>query len=162
MREIEKVKNMAAQLDTENKNLYDTDYNLWVLETVKQLENKNFNVVDWEHLIEEVLDLSKRDKRKLESLLIKLMEHLLILEYWQSEKERNRGHWQKEIINFRKQIKRLLEDSPSLKNHLKTRLDRCYQDSREIASQHSQLPLDTFPQQPMALFDQILDESWLP
>ncbi len=161
---------MVAQLIKNPTNLYDTDYNLWILETVKKLENRDFNSIDWDNLIEEVLDLSKRDKRKLESLLIRLIEHLLILQYWQSEKERNRGHWQKEIINFRKQIKRLLEDSPSLKNHLKTRLDRCYQDAREIASQHSLLSLDTFPEKPdsfccafgNAPLEQILDENWLP
>ena len=153
---------MVAQLIKNQTNLYDTDYNLWILETIKKLENRDFNSVDWENLIEEVLDLSKRDKRKLESLLIRLIEHLLILQYWQSEKERNRGHWQKEIINFRKQIKRLLEDSPSLKNHLKTRLDRCYQDGREIASQHSLLSLNTFPESLIAPLEQILDENWLP
>jgi len=160
---------MVAQLKTENKSLYDTDYDLWVLDTVKKLENKDFNGVDWENLIEEVLDLSKRDKRKLESLLIKLIEHLLSLQYWQSEKERNRGHWQREIINFRKQIKRLLEDSPSLKNHLKTKFEMCYQDGADIASQHSLLPLNTFPEKPItkwrcaiAPLEQILDENWLP
>ncbi|WP_017293791.1 DUF29 domain-containing protein [Geminocystis herdmanii] len=153
---------MVAQLIKNQTNLYDTDYNLWVLDTVKKLENRDLDTLDWDNLIEEVLDLSKRDKRKLESLLIKLIEHLLILGYWQSEKERNRGHWQKEIINFRKQIKRLLEDSPSLKNHLKTRLDRCYQDGREIASQHSLLSLNTFPEEPIAPLEQILDENWLP
>ena len=153
---------MVIQFIKNQENLYDTDYNLWVLDTVKKLENRDFNGIDLETLIEEVLDLSKRDKRKLESLLIKLIEHLLILQYWKSEKERNRGHWQREIINFRKQIKRLLEDSPSLKNHLKAKFDICYQDGVEIASQYSLLPLNTFPEKPIAPIEQILDENWLP
>lgn len=154
---------MVAQLKTQNQtNLYDTDYNLWVLETVKKLENRDLDSLDWENLIEEVLDLSKRDKRKLESLLIKLIEHLLILEYWHSENQRNKGHWQRKIINFRKKIKRLLEDSPSLKNHLKTKFDRCYQDGKEIASQHSLLSINTFPEKAIANLEQVLDENWLP
>ncbi|MBF2055903.1 MAG: DUF29 domain-containing protein [Cyanobacterium sp. T60_A2020_053] len=153
---------MVTQLIKNSTNLYDTDYNLWILATVKQLENQKFNEVDWENLIEEVLDLSKRDKRKLESLLIKLIEHLLILQYWQSEKDRNKGHWQKEIITFRKQIKRLLEDSPSLNNYLKNKYEKCYQDAREIASQHSQLSLNTFPTEFTITFENILDENWLP
>ncbi|MGI0480147.1 DUF29 domain-containing protein [Geminocystis sp. CENA526] len=153
---------MVTQLKTQPKNLYDLDYNLWVLETVKKLENKNFNDLDLDNLIEEVLDLSRRDKRKLESLLMRLIEHLLILQYWDSEKERNRGHWQREILNFRLQIKRLLEDSPSLKNHLKTRFDICYQDGRKIASQHSLLPLETFPESSIEPLEKILDENWLP
>ncbi len=104
---------MVAELSNKQKKLYDTDYNLWILETVKNLENRNLDCLDWENLIEEVLDLSRRDKRKIESLLMRLIEHLLILQYWEVEREKNRGHWQREITNFRKQIKRILKDSPS-------------------------------------------------
>ena len=80
---------MVIQLQTTAKNLYDTDYNLWVMETVKQLENKDFDAIDLENLIEEVSDLSRRDKRKLESLLRRLFEHLLKLKYWESQITRN-------------------------------------------------------------------------
>ncbi|MBE9223249.1 DUF29 domain-containing protein [Cyanobacterium stanieri LEGE 03274] len=153
---------MVAPLKTEPQNLYDTDYNLWVLETVKKLENRDLDSLDWENLIEEVLDLSKRDKRKLESLLMRLIEHLLKLGYWDFERERNRGHWEREIFNFRKQINRLLIDSPSLKNHLRDQFNLCYEDGRKLASKHSQLPLNTFPDKPIAYLDKILDENWLP
>ncbi|MGI0479664.1 DUF29 domain-containing protein [Geminocystis sp. CENA526] len=153
---------MVAQLIKNQTNLYDADYNLWILETIKKLENRDFNSVDWENLIEEVLDLSRRDKRKLESLLMRLIEHLLILNYWDFERERNRGHWEREIFNFRKQINRLLIDSPSLKNHLRDQFDLCYEDGRKIASKHSQLPLNTFPENSIASLEQILDENWLP
>jgi hypothetical protein len=153
---------MVAELIKNQKDLYNTDYNLWVLETVNKLEKRDLDSLDWDNLIEEVLDLSRRDKRKLESLLMRLIEHLLILLYWDLEKERNRGHWQGEIINFRKQIKRILKDSPSLKPYLKDVFEECYQDGRDIASQHSQLVLDTFPEKPIASLEQILDENWLP
>ena len=65
---------MVIQLQTTAKKLYDTDYNLWVMETVDQLKNKNFDAIDLENLIEEVSDLSRRYKRKLESLLRRLFE----------------------------------------------------------------------------------------
>jgi predicted transcriptional regulator len=153
---------MVVQVETENKSLYDTDYNLWVLETGKKLENKDLDSLDWENLIEEVLDLSRRDKKKLKSLLRHLWEHLLKIKYWQSEIERNKGHWQGEIINFQKQIKDELQDSPSLKRYLSEIYEECYQDGREIASKRSQLPLNTFPEKPIAPLEQILDENWLP
>jgi hypothetical protein len=76
---------MLVQEKSLTKTLYDADCNLWVLETVKQLESKDFESVDWENLIEEVSDLSRRDKRKLESSLTQLIEHLLKIKYWQSE-----------------------------------------------------------------------------
>ena len=151
---------MIAQFKNQTKSLYDTDYNLWVLKTVKQLENRDLESVDWDNLIEEVLDLSKRDKRKIESLLMRLIEHLLILQYWEGENQRNRGHWEREIANFRKQIRRLLEDSPSLKSYLEMRLNLCYNDGRELASKHSQLPLNTFPEEAIATLEQVLDENW--
>lgn len=153
---------MVAESKQRQKQLYESDYYLWVVETVKQLQNRDFEAIDWENLIDEVLDLSRREKRKLESLLIKLFEHLLILQYWQSERERNRGHWEREITSFRLQILRQLEDSPSLKNHLKEKLQQCYQDGCKLASKHSQLSKNTFPSEPIAPLDQVLDENWLP
>ena len=93
---------------------------------------------------------------------MRLIEHLLKLAYWETERERNRKHWKGEIINFRKQIKRLLRDSPSLKPYLKSVFEECYQDGREIATEKSELPLSTFPEEPIAPLEQILDENWLP
>ena len=84
---------MVIQLQTTTKNLYDTDYNLWVMETVDQLKNKNFDAIDLENLIEEVSDLSRRDKKKLKSLLRNLLEHLLKLKYWEFEIVQNRNFY---------------------------------------------------------------------
>ena len=153
---------MVAQLIKNQTNLYDTDYNLWVLDTVEKLENRDLDSLDWDNLIEEVLDLSERKRRNITSLLMKLIEHLLILQYWEYEKERNRGHWEREILNFRLQIVEELEDSPSLNNYLNSKFPDCYQKGRKLASKHSQLPLNIFPENPIASLEQILDENWLP
>ncbi|MDG2989551.1 DUF29 domain-containing protein [Candidatus Synechococcus calcipolaris G9] len=153
---------MTDQLKIMSKTLYEIDYNLWVIETVKQLEKREFNALDLENLIEEVADLSRRDKRKLESLLTRLIEHLLKLKYWQSEKDQNLGHWQGEVRTFRKQIKKELKASPSLKEYCQEVFEECYQDAREIFGDRSQLPLSTFPKKSIADLDQVLDEDWFP
>ena len=153
---------MVLKSKPTRNSLYETDYNLWVLETVKQLENQEFEAVDWDNLLEELSDLSRREKRKLESLLTRLFEHLLKLNYWQAEVEDNRGHWEAEILNFRKQIQRELTASPSLKQHLLKVWEDCYQDGREIAAVRSRLPLETFPKTPIASLEQILDKNFLP
>lgn len=91
---------------TQSQSLYDTDYHLWLLKTLKHLEANALESLDIEHLIEEISDLSRREKRRLDSLLTRLLEHLLKLKYWQAEHDYNRNHWKREIRNFRKQINR--------------------------------------------------------
>ncbi|PSO49206.1 MAG: DUF29 domain-containing protein [Cyanobacteria bacterium SW_9_44_58] len=148
---------------TENlKHLYEKDYNLWILKTVNKLESREFSKLDLDNLIEEVADLSKRSKRKLQSLLIKLIEHLLKLTYWENENQKSKGHWRAEIRNFRQQINLELDDSPSLKPYLLEIYNDCYHKGRAIAADRSQLPLETFPETPMADLENILDENWFP
>ncbi len=153
---------MVVESQQRQKQLYEADYHLWVVETVKQLQNQDFESVDWDNLIEEISDLARRDKKKLKSLLKNLIEHLLKLKYWQAEKSRNQGHWQAEITNFRQLIRDELEDSPSLQPYLYEVYPQCYAEARKIASQRSQLSLNTFPSEPISPLDKILDENWLP
>jgi chromosome segregation ATPase len=153
---------MVAELKSTPKRLYETDYSLWVQETVKQLQDRDFNALDLENLIEEVADLSRRDRKKLKNLLRRLFEHLLKLKYWEAEIQRNERHWQSEILNFRQQIQDEIEDSPSLKPYLQQILNECYQDARKLASIASTLSLDVFPEVPIANLEQVLDEDWLP
>jgi hypothetical protein len=157
-----KFKSMVAESQQVQKQLYESDYYLWVVETVKQLQDQNFEQIDWDNLIEEVSDLGRREKKKLKSLLRNLWEHLLKLKYWQSELERNQSHWKGEIRNFRKQIRDELEESPSLKNYLHDISAQCYEDAKEIVSDKSEIPLERFPEQPIAPLEQVLDEDWLP
>ncbi|NBD32505.1 MAG: DUF29 family protein [Cyanobacteria bacterium] len=153
---------MVAESKQRQKQLYESDYYLWVVETVKQLQNRDFEAIDWEDLIEEVSDLSRREKKKLKSLLKNLIEHLLKLKYWQAERKRNQGHWQAEVTNFRQLIQDELEDSPSLQPYLYEIYPQCYAEARKIASQRSQLPLNTFPENAIAPLENILDENWFP
>ena len=152
---------MIAELKSTTKTLYESDYSLWVLETVKQLQNRDFEALDLDNLIEEVLDLSRRDKQKVKSLLKRLFEHLLKLKYWKSELVRNQAHWKSEVLNFRQQIRDELRDSPSLKPYLRQIFDECYQDARQLVSITSNLPLSIFPEIAIGDFDQVLDKDWL-
>ncbi len=142
--------------------LYETDYNRWIEKTVEQLCDRNYESVDWENLIEEVADLSQRQRDKLMSLLTKLFEHLLKLIYWESEREYNQRGWKGKIRNFRLQIKRLLKNSPSLKPFLAEVIEECYQDARQIVIDKTGLDSHTFPITPVANSDELLDEDWLP
>ncbi|WP_373526259.1 DUF29 domain-containing protein [Nostoc sp.] len=142
--------------------LYDQDYYLWLRTTINQLRTGQFSVVDLDNLLEELETMGRREKRAIESLLIKLLEHLLKLKCWDNERERNQGHWKGEIRTFRREIKKALKDSPSLKPYILEIFDECYQDARTEATDRSQLPIDIFPVIPIGSLEQILDENWFP
>jgi hypothetical protein len=55
-----------------------------------------------------------------------------------------------------------LEDSPSLKPYLEENFINCYHKGRLLVADRSQLALSTFPEEPIATLEQILDEDWLP
>lgn len=143
-----------------HQTLYDQDYYLWLRTTINQLHAGQFASVDLENLIEELETMGRSQKRAMESLLIKLLEHLLKLRYWDSERERNEGHWKGEIRTFRRQIKKELKDSPSLKPYILEIFEECYEEARKEASDRSQLPLDIFPINPIGSLEQVLDDDW--
>ncbi|MCX5980620.1 MAG: DUF29 domain-containing protein [Nostocales cyanobacterium LacPavin_0920_SED1_MAG_38_18] len=152
---------MVTSTQPTTQTLYDQDYYLWLRTTINQLRTGQFSAVDLENLLEELETISRSEKRTIVNLLTKLLVHLLKLKCWDSERERNQGHWLGEIRTFRNQIKNSLKDSPSLKPYILEIFDECYQDARLEASDRSQLPLDIFPVIPIGSLEQILDD-WLP
>ncbi len=151
-----------VKLHARADSLYDTDYHLWLEKNIKALQSRQFAGLDLIHLIEELSDLGRRDRKKLKSLLRHLLEHLLKLGYWQAEYQNNQAHWRGEITNFRNQIRDELADSPSLRPYLMDIFAECYSDARDLASIRSQLPIDTFPETPMVNLNQVLDKAWWP
>ena len=143
-------------------NLYDRDYQLWLENTINQLRQGDFQGVDWQNLLEELADLEKSERRALESLLTRLLEHLLKLTYWQSQRDYNQAGWKKEIRNFRIQIKKILKESPSLKLYLREILQECYLDARNLLIDETELDARIFPLEVLANLEEILDQNWLP
>ncbi|MDB9430427.1 DUF29 domain-containing protein [Microcystis aeruginosa CS-555/01A07] len=142
--------------------LYDSDYQLWLENTINQLRRGDFQSVDWQNLLEELADLGKSERRALESLLTRLLEHLLKLTYWQSQRDYNQAGWKKEIRNFRIQIKKILKESPSLKLYLREILQECYLDARNLLIDETELDASIFPLEVLANLEEILDQNWLP
>lgn len=124
--------------------LYDRDFNLWVEETLKAIKNRDFENMDWDNLLDEIDDMGKSEKRSLESYLQRLIEHILKLRYWESEKERNSKHWQSEIINFRNLIKRLLKRNPSFNRYMDNVYQELFQDAIARLKIEFEIPSDSF------------------
>jgi hypothetical protein len=142
--------------------LYDTDYQIWLEQTIAQLQTQNFSDIDLENLIEELKSLGKTDKRAICSDLMRLCEHLLKVKYWQQERETGIRGWTLEIRNFRVQIQLILKDSPSLKNYLQENFIQEYQNGRKLFLDATGLNSDLIPEDPCFSLEQVLDENWLP
>ncbi|GAB4242009.1 MAG: DUF29 domain-containing protein [Stanieria sp.] len=136
---------------------YEEDYYLWTQTMVERLKNKDYLNIDWDNLIEEIEDMGKSQKRAVESLLLRLTEHLLKLKYWKIERERNKKHWQSEVVNFRVLLRKRLKESPSLKNNLAEMYEEILLDSRRSMSK-----LFDLPEQIELTLAQVLDEDWFP
>jgi hypothetical protein len=58
------------------KGLYEKDFLLWLEENLKLLENKEYDLVDWENLLEEIRDMGQRHLDAVISQMARIMEHL--------------------------------------------------------------------------------------
>jgi L-rhamnose isomerase len=111
------------------KQLHQKDFNLWTEKVIDKIQERDFEDMDWDNLLDEIEDMGKSDKRALRSYTQRLIEHIFKLKYWQEEYDRNKNSWKLKIINFRTQISNILEDSPSLKNYLRENYSNWYEQS---------------------------------
>ena len=140
------------------KELYEIDDYLWIIETIKLLKERKFEQLDLENLIEKLDDLGNEKRHKVESLLQQIIRHLLLLEYWSDEYERNYRHWCAEVISFRSQLNDRM--TTNFYNHLDENISNIYNKARKYVSVKS--GLETFPQQCSYTLKQLLDEDWFP
>jgi hypothetical protein len=141
------------------KNLYQLDYHQWLLDTIELLKDQKFDQLDYENLSEELEALGRSEKRSVESLLEQILIHLLLYQYWISERQYNGNHWCGEIATFRNQLHRYL-DSRTLKNYLENRLTKVYQDALRVVK--IKTALKDFPLDCPYTFEQILDHNYFP
>ena len=196
--------------------LYEQDYSQWIEMTLRQLQSRDLENLDWNHLIEEIEDLGREQKNKVESYLTgqcevfqkisflyelkplqaltyttckpgpdenhsqtlkplsdghslknfalssylrQLLKHLLLYQYWESEKLYCATGWAEEIDNFRAELEILLR-SQTLYNYSILILEPTYQKAKRSAVIKSNLEvfLEICPYR----IDEILNPDWLP
>ncbi len=87
-------------------NLYETDFVEWTIKQAQALNNYDIKALDWNNLKEEIESLGKEQIHIVSSLIKRLIEHKLKLDYSSDIYPRN--HWQTEINNFQDEIERRL------------------------------------------------------
>lgn len=137
---------------------YDSDLTLWAKDTAQLLRERCWDAIEWEHLIEEIEDLGKSERSAIASQMERIMVHLL---KWQYQPQRRSDSWLDSINDGRSQIRRKLEDSPSLRSYPPQVLEKEYTRARREAARQTHLEISLFPELCPYVIDQVM-EDWLP
>jgi hypothetical protein len=138
---------------------YVSDFNSWIEQTTQLLRERRWHEIDVAHLIEEVEDLGKSERRGIASQLTRLLLHLL---KWQYQPQRRSDSWLDSITDARTQIELAIEDSPSLKSYPAEQLEDSYQRARRQAAKQTDLEILALPKECPYSLELVLDEDWLP
>jgi hypothetical protein len=96
------------------KELYEKDFYLWVQENLKLLEEKKYDLVDWENLLEEIRCLGEWYVDRVIDLMTDILENLY---RWENFRENeDEGHeWIERINNARNELDVILIRQPTVK-----------------------------------------------
>ena len=121
---------------------YDHDFYAWALHNAKLLSARRFSEIDIEHLVEELEDVGKSERRALESHIRNLLLHLL---KWQYQPHLRGSSWRQSIRNARIAVAKITRDSPSLKPLITQTMVDEYQNAKADAVDETGLPDNIFP-----------------
>lgn len=141
------------------KDLYKLDYLAWYETTLKQVKEKNLIDLDLDSLSEVLKNLVRDTKRSGESYLKQIIIHLLLIEYWHSEKINHR-HWAAEVLNFRDELE--TDMTTNLRKHLNQEKDNIYRKAVKYVVMKTGLSKKLFPDECPYNLQQLLDSDWFP
>ncbi len=136
-----------------------TDFYAWTQKTSQLLSDGNYYQVDMQMVIEEIKAMGASERRELINRLAVLIMHLLKWQYQSGLRSRS---WKLTIVEQRREIQELLEDSPSLKSKLYEKFALAYSKAILKTEKETNLPRKTFPQNCPYTLEQTLDEQFYP
>ena len=143
--------------------LYDSDYYAWIQGQVTALREHRVEEIDWANVAEEIEDLGKSEKRSIESRIARVVEHLLKLAYAPAHmRSLNRRGWELSIREARRQIRRRLSESPSLRRKTREVFPHGYEGGRNAALNALNLPDSALPETSPWTVEQVLDDGFVP
>ena len=144
---------------------YNDDFYAWalyqaeVLRSMRRIDNR----LDREHVAEEIEDLGKSEKRSIESRIARIIEHFLKLAYAPAHmKSLNQRGWELSIREARRQIRRRLSESPSLRRKIREVFPHGYEGGRNAALSALNLPDSALSETSPWTLEQVLGDSFLP
>ena len=123
---------------------YDDDYYLWSLKQAEYFEERKFDMLDLENLIEELISLGNSQYSKLESHLIILFMHMLKCKYQPGKHTRS---WDLSIKGSTYHAKRTLQQNPGLKHKMDEIVKDAYYSAGLEAAKETGLDEKIFPEE---------------
>jgi hypothetical protein len=137
--------------------LYEADIAAWAEQQADALRRRAANEVDWENVAEEIESLARSDRREIRNRLAVICEHLL---KWAYQPEHRSGSWRGSVVEARDQIVRLVQESPSLRDHPAAVLAEAYPSGRRKAE--AETGLVGLPESCPWTIDQVLEHAFWP
>jgi hypothetical protein len=137
--------------------LYEHDYYTWTGAQAQALRERKGSGLDWDNLAEEVEDLGKAERHRLESPLESLLMHLLKWAYQPERRSRS-----KSIREHRFRILRVLRDNPGLKAKLAEIFADAYAGARFSAENEAGLDISALAESCPWSVDDVMRADFLP
>lgn len=140
--------------------VYEQDINAWLNEQARLLREGRFDLLDIEHITDEIEGVGKREQHELASRMAALFAQLLRGAH---QPERRGTGWEKTIRAQRKELRYVLAEAPSLAPKMQEPiwLDMVW--SRAVAQATTETGLDDFPDEcPWVIQSEVLCDTWLP
>jgi hypothetical protein len=139
--------------------LYERDFYAWTQEQAALLRSGQLERLDRVHLAEEIEALGRQERRELVNRLGILLGHLL---KWQFQPHLRGKSWRATLSEQRRQIQRLLKESPSLKPELAAALAEAYQDGILLVVKETPLAEDDLPAECSYTLEQVVNLGFYP
>jgi hypothetical protein len=138
---------------------YEDDVIAWANQQARFLREGRIDLLDVEHLAEEIEDVGKSEQRELANRMTLLLTHLL---KWQMQPGRRGASWQITIRSQRRGIARRFKETPSLRPKLGDAdwWAGVWDDATAKAAEET--GLSDFPETCPWTPGQILDIAWFP
>ena len=132
--------------------LYLEDETAWLEAMADLIRMGQLAELDYPHLREFLTDMSRRDRREVESRLAGLLLHILKWIYQPDHRSRS---WRGSIVAQRQELARLAGRGV-LRQHAEAVLTETYQDAIDLAVAETGLPRETFPAECAYSFEELL------
>jgi hypothetical protein len=140
---------------------YESDVIAWANEQAAFIRSGQFELLDLEHIADEIADVGKSERRELRNRMAVLLAHLL---KWQFQPERRGNSWQRTIKTQRKEVAECIADTPSLKVDVANSewWEKVWADTLILATKETGFDFEAFPEECPWEYHEIVDVDFWP